>query len=55
MKAFEVIAPNKILLPLIDPKKLEFTFFSLAMTQPKLIRIPSQKLLNEIIKENLNK
>ena len=55
MKAFEVIAPNKILLPLIDPKKLEFTFFSLSMIQPRLIRIPSQKILNEIIKENLNK
>lgn len=55
MKAFEVIPPNKILLPLINPKKIEFTFFSLEMMQPRLIRIPYQKLMDEIIKENLNK
>jgi hypothetical protein len=46
MKAFQVLPPNTILLPLIDPRRIDFTFFSLKMIQPKLIRISSQKIIN---------
>ena len=56
MKAFQVLHPNKLILPLINPTKLTFTYFSpVTLTVPKLIQIKYEKLLSEIIKENHNK
>jgi hypothetical protein len=46
MKAFQVIPPNKILLPLINPSKLIFTYFSPAtMIKPRLLNISHEKLI----------